>query len=145
MLLLDVALDRRPPASSGPQADTDCPLRVYYMPKFKQNWTAADVTFADLKNATRASRGSKFFAPLVTAGQLVLVDLKLIDDAFHKQLLAKGIQDSRPPQNVTFALFYDDVLDKVRTTSRSCEFASSRAELGAQPRFDLVKYRKPAT
>ena len=134
VVLLDARLERLD-GDAG-----DCPLRIYYLPKWPEDWQATNLTFDLIKNASKISRGSKFFVPLVTAGTLAFFDLTQIDRAFMKATLHPG-QSAIKPSNVTFALFYDAI--DARRYRRSCRFKSSRGPGAIRPRFDLVKYRQP--
>ena len=86
VVLLDAALD------GGPR---DCPLRLYILPKFPEDWTPEELSFHNVKDMTR-NGGGKFFVPLITIGSLALIDLKTIDDAFHRAVVGSG----EHPENV---------------------------------------------
>lgn len=120
-----------------------CPLRVYYCPKLDGRWRPQGLTFASLKAATKKSRkGSQpYFVPLGMAGPLVVVNLRVVDDAYGRYVASKGRADTSIPSNVTLALFYDDVDALNETAPRragACGFKSSRAPGAARPRFRAV-------
>ena len=73
-------------------------------------------------------------------GTLALVDLRKIDEAFAHFAEFRGLARTTP-ENVTLALFYDDVdPPRPRTPDRACAFASSRAPGKRAPAFSLVTY-----
>ena len=139
ILLLDAHLERIDGKIQN------CPLRLYYLPKWPEDWTANRLDFESIKNASKYARGSRFFFPLVTAGSLIFFDLGLIDDAFIKATFHLRKPRARPT-NVTLALFYDDTdTTRPKDASSSCHFRSSRAPGLVKPKFELVKYRQPTS
>ena len=107
-----------------------------FAPPFERTTPAYRKKSADTGFVSSSSVGARrYFLPLTAAGDLTLLDLRTIDDAYGRVAKTRGRPETSRPQNVTLAFFYDDV-DSARPGA--CAFRSSRAPGGRPPTLEAV-------
>eukprot|EP00630_Chrysocystis_fragilis_P003991 CAMPEP_0197396788 /NCGR_PEP_ID=MMETSP1165-20131217/10318_1 /TAXON_ID=284809 /ORGANISM="Chrysocystis fragilis, Strain CCMP3189" /LENGTH=817 /DNA_ID=CAMNT_0042922655 /DNA_START=483 /DNA_END=2936 /DNA_ORIENTATION=+ len=140
-----VLLVRLVPTSARAGDTSACPIRMFYLPKFPENWTKlTHRSMVDVANTV-------VFTQLTSFDSLVLVNLKELDDAYNRGSRATR---RRKAANVTFALMLGNSTESQKRAS--CPYWSSDQSFSRVGRmwhaahqapfyFELVKFRHPVT